>query len=104
MLKVEALRAELDQTRLRGAPLHHGYGASVSAPPRACRPRGAPGLVAGERAEYGVTPGVSVWCRGEWGLRRWQMQNKVEVGKMGVTSLSLGVFTRGTPQSMVAMG
>lgn len=25
MLKLEALRAELDQTRLRGAPLHHGY-------------------------------------------------------------------------------
>lgn len=27
MLNVEALRAELDQMRLRGAPLHHGYGA-----------------------------------------------------------------------------
>lgn len=25
MLGMEALRAELDQMRLRGAPLHHGY-------------------------------------------------------------------------------
>lgn len=69
MLKVEALRAELDQTRLRGAPLHHGYGAQHLSPtppvPGHChrtrlpvRPHGAPDLVAGERAEYRVAPGV----------------------------------------------
>lgn len=37
MLKVEALRAELDQTRLRGAPLHHGYGAQHQPHPACAR-------------------------------------------------------------------